>query len=874
VQEGLLCTLSTHERSVNVVRWSKDGSMLASGSDDCCVLVYRYTPAGMSSQSFGSQKIKNKETWTRCYTMKGHTMDVLDLDWSPRGMLASASIDNQIMVWPVNVSINGNISNKNASNVGGIQTPYKILSGHQSFVKGVSFDPVGRFLISCGTDNKVILWDCNSWTEIKQLDDPLKNSPDRTIFRRMSWAPDGGAVCLTSAIKSAKPVGMVLKRGTWESVADLVGHNGPSVSCRFCPSVLVNKGKTNGRKDSTGQPACCVAIGDQLGVVSIWTTSKDKPLFVLRDAFDSDVTDVAWMITENKSVVLSCCSLDGNIVFLDFGSEIGSPMEDAALDKHFQSLYGRGHKEMHNELESLVEDPIALKYMKNNGILMASKPEVSTPSKSRIEGIVQNPPPIINVLSTQVQTKTKDGKKRITPVLMQQPSQNFSSIGNAPPNGTASSSGVAAPPNISSVSMVNSSLLEKPVENHFNTDNDEFGSDTLDSHTVNAVNQIIPNKVLNNDSFIDPTRKNIDEIVGSSQVSKTLSGNKRSLVRSNSNNSNNNNNNSNKSICISFNREDIICSAPLSALGADVTPIKVAVKNCSLMSEKNKPNSNSSRSEGGLISLMMGLPPLYVSVQRIQQPKGLLSSLISQKGCAALSLVRLQKGIGNQEEQMWISPVTSEALCVCSIQQKSSPKSQKINKDSSSSTRLGLGLGLGLDTNLGNNALSSVKTISGLCAVGCVDGSVHILTLGSGMRIAPPMVLGSPVTHVNMTTIIHTTTTGDKESIIRLMAISALGEMWVWDVIGGHLRCVIRDSVRPVITSMKCQTSQVSSSCNDNGNLSEITIDQAVLSEDGMPSLYLRSKGASGGDWQAFSYCPEGLVWTRLADLRHVMSRY
>ena len=36
----------------------------------------------------------------------------------------------------------------------------------------------------------------------------------------------------------------------------------------------------------------------------------------------------------------------------------------------------------------------------------------------------------------------------------------------------------------------------------------------------------------------------------------------------------------------------------------------------------------------------------------------------------------------------------------------------------------------------------------------------------------------------------------------------------------------------------------------------------------------IRSKGALGGDLQAFSYDFSAMVWMRLADLRHIMSRY
>lgn len=59
--DALLATLEFHEKSVNSVRWSRCGSMLASGSDDGYVLVYRQAPAEeMRMHLFGSESAKSK----------------------------------------------------------------------------------------------------------------------------------------------------------------------------------------------------------------------------------------------------------------------------------------------------------------------------------------------------------------------------------------------------------------------------------------------------------------------------------------------------------------------------------------------------------------------------------------------------------------------------------------------------------------------------------------------------------------------------------------------------------------------------------------------------------------------------------------------
>ena len=156
-QSALLATLSNHTKSVNVVRWSTTGEFLASGSDDCYILIYKHTPGSISTTSFGasSSSSKNKESWTRCATLQGHSMDILDIDWSPRGCLASASIDNTIMIWEC----------KDLGQPGSpaIHNPLHVLRAHDNYVKGISFDPLGKYLVSSGSDNIVNVWDADTW---------------------------------------------------------------------------------------------------------------------------------------------------------------------------------------------------------------------------------------------------------------------------------------------------------------------------------------------------------------------------------------------------------------------------------------------------------------------------------------------------------------------------------------------------------------------------------------------------------------------------------------------------------------------------------------------------------------------------------------
>lgn len=84
---------------VNVVRWSTEGHLLASGGDDKLVMIWKLTGEGSSSIFGGGGKV-NMETWKCIHTLNSHNGDVLDLAWAPHdGWLASGSVDNTVIIW-------------------------------------------------------------------------------------------------------------------------------------------------------------------------------------------------------------------------------------------------------------------------------------------------------------------------------------------------------------------------------------------------------------------------------------------------------------------------------------------------------------------------------------------------------------------------------------------------------------------------------------------------------------------------------------------------------------------------------------------------------------------------------------------------------
>lgn len=78
----VIAELTGHQDGVLNLKWSPDGSQIASASDDKMIMLW------------------NTTNWTRTMTLTGHTLGVLDVDWSPNGtMLVSGSRDYKIRTW-------------------------------------------------------------------------------------------------------------------------------------------------------------------------------------------------------------------------------------------------------------------------------------------------------------------------------------------------------------------------------------------------------------------------------------------------------------------------------------------------------------------------------------------------------------------------------------------------------------------------------------------------------------------------------------------------------------------------------------------------------------------------------------------------------
>ncbi|KAL7674554.1 hypothetical protein ACOME3_000831 [Neoechinorhynchus agilis] len=235
-----------HLGCVNAVRWQPpSGFCFATGGADGLVNIW--THLGTEAQ------------WERSTVLKGHSGDVLGVEWFPAidesrsEILATCSVDCRVFVW----------------NVERQELIVKLI-GHTGIVKGVSWDPVGRYLVSQSDDRSMILWRTLDWSIEGTFKKSFESNPTDSHF-------------------------LITNRENVNTEISLVGHSDITQVVRFSPRTY-NHGRT------------LFAIAGRDCSLSIWMSDLSKPLFVATNLFLSAIVDISWT-TDGQS--LMACSLDG-----------------------------------------------------------------------------------------------------------------------------------------------------------------------------------------------------------------------------------------------------------------------------------------------------------------------------------------------------------------------------------------------------------------------------------------------------------------------------------------------------------------------------------------------------------------------------------
>lgn len=128
--------------------------------------------------------------------------------------MGTCSVDNNVIIWDMH------------------NTPLivAILKGHSGLVKGITWDPVGKFVASQSDDRSVKIWKTSDWTCQSTITEPFEDCGGTTHVLRLSWSPDGLYLVSAHAMNGGGPTAQIIEREGWKCDKDFVGHR-KAVTC-------------------------------------------------------------------------------------------------------------------------------------------------------------------------------------------------------------------------------------------------------------------------------------------------------------------------------------------------------------------------------------------------------------------------------------------------------------------------------------------------------------------------------------------------------------------------------------------------------------------------------------------------------------------
>jgi WD40 repeat protein len=244
--------LGSHASSVNAVAISRDGSAIASASDDHTVRLWSAVDG------------------RRRDTLVGHTSRVLAVTFGPDGRrLASASGDvldarpGQLLVWDVESG-----------------RRLMALEGAESALCGVAFSPDGAWLAAGGGqalsrhDDHVRVWDAATGALLHTL------AGHENVVGALAFNPDGGTLASGSADETVR----LWEVATGESRAVLRGHRSGVLSLAYSPDGRL---LASGGGSLLGLGADEIIVWDaERGEMVLRLVGHESPVFAL--AFSPD----------------------------------------------------------------------------------------------------------------------------------------------------------------------------------------------------------------------------------------------------------------------------------------------------------------------------------------------------------------------------------------------------------------------------------------------------------------------------------------------------------------------------------------------------------------------------------------------------------
>ena len=326
-----LSNLSRHEKAVNVVRFSKKNSLIASGGDDGTIVLWKLTDKEDVPSIFDCEEGGNVEVWNAFKSLRGHLEDINDLSWSNDDLhLVSGSVDHTAVLWDVEKG-----------------QKLSVFNDSKHFINGVAWDPLNSYVATMSSDRSLRIYNLQSKklvhcitkitytkSELKsneQVAKPQRIFHDETVVRRrLAFTVDGkllitpAGCLLANNTSSTINTTMIFSRNTFSKpCVYLPGLQEPASVVACCP-ILFELRNEGAEKESMFKldyrHIFAVASSD---TVLLYDTQQSTPFGLISNIHYASITDLSWC---SDASFLAVSSRDGfcSIIFFE-PNELGKP---------------------------------------------------------------------------------------------------------------------------------------------------------------------------------------------------------------------------------------------------------------------------------------------------------------------------------------------------------------------------------------------------------------------------------------------------------------------------------------------------------------------------------------------------------------------
>eukprot|EP01133_Synstelium_polycarpum_P008654 gene8654-10154_t len=338
-----LSSLSKHSKPVNVARFSPGGNLLASGSDDGTVVIWRLNPTMVPPVKDSSIK----EVWSIVSILRV-TTDAYDLSWSSNGLyLSTGSTDNTVQIWsPINSVCwdpLGNYLLTESSDGSCRLYSQAVNAGDKKKKKKTSSKISAKLTVTLSNVLSRRAFPVSDvvpdlTTEIKSegnesLRDHKMFYDERvfTFFRRPDWSPDGSLFIAPTGKFKATPschyqsTSYIFSREMLSKPIVHLPSNKPTIVVKFNPLLYTldadKLATTPAIIDLAYRMVFAICTQD---TIVLYDTQSTRPLLMVSELHYAPITDMSW---SSDGSILMVTSEDGFCSYLSFApGELGTPV--------------------------------------------------------------------------------------------------------------------------------------------------------------------------------------------------------------------------------------------------------------------------------------------------------------------------------------------------------------------------------------------------------------------------------------------------------------------------------------------------------------------------------------------------------------------